>query len=415
MDKQVPKNFVPEPYAYHSELELTVDSLTNLGAGVCRDAEGWVVMVPFVIPGERVRARVYRNHTNYSEADLIEVLEASPDRVTPGCELFQNCGGCQFQHIGYERQLNEKTARVKELLEKAGLGSHPVEPAIGSSRVYNYRSKITPHYERPGRDGRQPIGFLQHGRRHSIVDVETCPIATEAINEALPAARIEARESGGKKRRKRGGTLLLRHVLEGVVTDPKAVVSERVGDLTFQFRAGEFFQNNPFILPYMVDHVVGEAKSEGARFLVDAYCGSGLFALSAAASFEQVAGVEVSDQAVLWAQANCRISGIDNARFLIGKAEAIFKGLSFSAEETAVIIDPPRKGCDESFRSQLMDYGPAKIVYVSCDPATQVRDVVEFLEAGYRIERIQPFDLFPHTRHIENVISLVRPLENAVV
>ena len=96
MDKQVPKNFVPEPYAYHSELELTVDSLTNLGAGVCRDAEGWVVMVPFVIPGERVRARVYRNHTNYSEADLIEVLEASPDRVTPGCELFKTVAVASF-------------------------------------------------------------------------------------------------------------------------------------------------------------------------------------------------------------------------------------------------------------------------------------------------------------------------------
>ncbi|MGC6456582.1 MAG: class I SAM-dependent RNA methyltransferase [Coraliomargaritaceae bacterium] len=406
----MPKKFVPEPYDYHDELELTVDSLTNLGSGVCRDANGWVVMVPFVIPGERVRARVYRNHTNYSEADLIKVLEASPDRVDPSCGLFQNCGGCQFQHIEYQRQLGEKTARVVELLEKAGLGGHTVAPAVGSPRIYHYRSKITPHYQRPGHDGSQPIGFLQHGRRHSIVDVEACPIATEAINATLPEARMEARESGGKKRRQRGGTLLLRDVLEGVVTDPKAIVSERVGELTFQFRAGEFFQNNPFILPHMVDHVVGAAKSDGARYLVDAYCGSGLFSLSAAASFEQVAGVEVSDQAVLWAQANCRISGINNARFLIGKAEAIFKGLSFSPEETAVIIDPPRKGCDASFRSQLMDYRPSKIVYVSCDPATQVRDVAEFLEAGYSIECIQPFDLFPHTRHIENVIALSLPM-----
>ena len=137
--------------------------------------------------------------------------------------------------------------------------------------------------------------------------------------------------------------------------------------------------------------------------------------MSAAASFEQVAGGEVSDQAVLWAQANCRISGIGNARFLIGKAEAIFKGLAFPAAETAVIIDPPRKGCDESFRRQLMDFRPERIVYVSCDPATQVRDVAEFLEAGYGVERIQPFDLFPHTRHIENVMTLVLPPENTPV
>ncbi len=408
MDKQVPKNFVPEPYDYHQELELTVESLTNLGMGVCRDAtkENWVIMVPFVVPGEKVRVRVFRNYANYSDADLLEVLEASEDRVEPKCGLFQTCGGCQYQHIDYQRQLKEKTAHVKELMEKIGEIDFPVDLAIGSPEVYNYRSKITPHYNRPNKDGSQPIGFLQYGRRNQIVDVEQCPIATTAINEALPEAREEARASGGKKRRQRGGTLLLRDVLEGVITNPKEIVSERVGDITFQFKAGEFFQNNPFILPHMVHHVESEASSLGARYLVDAYCGSGLFSLSTAKSFEQVAGVEVSAEAVLWAQANCRISGINNARFLIGKAEAIFNGLKFPAEETAMVIDPPRKGCDESFRQQLLTYRPQRLVYVSCDPATQARDVKEFVEGGYTITRIQPFDLFPHTRHIENVISL---------
>lgn len=406
MDKQVPKNFVAEPFEYHQELELTVDSLTNLGMGVCRHGEGWVVMVPFVIPGERVRVRVFRNYANYSDADLVEVLEASPDRVPAKCPLYQTCGGCQYQHVEYGRQLAEKTGHVRELMEKIGELDHPVEMAIGSPEVYYYRSKITPHYQRPSRDGSQPIGFLQYGRRNQIVDVEHCPIATKEINEVLPEAREEARQAGGKKRRQRGGTLLLRHVLEGVVTDPKAVVSERVREVTFQFKAGEFFQNNPFILPKMVDYVEAEASADGARYLVDAYCGSGLFALSTAKSFEQVAGVEVSDQAVLWAQANCRISGINNARFLIGKAEAIFNGLKFPAEETALIIDPPRKGCDESFRQQLLQYRPQRLVYVSCDPSTQARDVKAFVEGGYRVTRIQPFDLFPHTRHIENVVSL---------
>ena len=384
MEKQVPKNFVPEPFEYHQELELQVDSLTNLGMGVCRHGEGWVVMVPFVIPGERIRARVFRNYANYSDADLIEVLEASPDRVEPQCSLFKTCGGCQYQHVQYARQLAEKTDQVRELMEKIGGLDHPVERAIGSPEEYHYRSKITPHYNRPDRNGHQPIGFPQHGRRNQIVDVEQCPIATREINAALPAAREEARLAGGKKRRQRGGTLLLRHVLEGVVTDPKAVVSERVRDLSFQFKAGEFFQNNPFILPKMVEHVEAEAAARGARYLVDTDCGSGLFALSTARSFEQVAGVEVSDQAVLWAQANCRISGIDNARFLIGKAEAIFNGLKFPPEQTAVVIDPPRKGCDASFREQLLAFRPQRLVYVSCDPSTQARDVKEFVEGGIR-------------------------------
>lgn len=401
----VPKNFVAEPFDYHQEVELTVEGLTNLGMGLGR-VDGWVVMVPFVIPGEKVRARIFRNFTNYSDADLVEVLEPSPDRVQPKCSLYTTCGGCQYQHISYERQLREKTRQVEALLQKLGAIEHPVEPAIGSPEVYHYRSKITPHYNRPAKDGSQPIGFLRYGRRNQIVDVEQCPIATEAINQALPEVREEARRAGGKKRRQRGGTILLRDVVEGIITDPQAIVSERVGDLTFQFKVGEFFQNNPFILPKMVEYVASEASAQGARYLVDAYCGVGLFALSTAPSFEQVAGVEISQQSVLWAQANAKISGIDNARFLIGKAEAIFNGLKFPAAETAMVIDPPRKGCDESFRQQLLEYRPQRVVYVSCDPATQARDLKEFVAGGYTITRIQPFDLFPHTRHIENVVSL---------
>ncbi len=402
---QVPKNFVAEPFEYHQEVEFTVDSLTNLGMGVGR-VDGWVVMVPFVIPGERVKVRIFRNFQNYSDADLVEVLEASPDRIEPKCPLYTKCGGCQYQHISYERQLQEKTQHVEELMQKLGGIEFPVDLAHGSSQVYNYRSKITPHYNRPERDGSQPIGFLQYGRRNQIVDVEQCPIATDAINAALPAERDEARRAGGKKRRQRGGTLLMRDVLEGVVTNPQDIVSERVGEVTFQFKAGEFFQNNPYILPELVQHVATEASALGARYLVDAYCGVGLFALSTAKSFEQVAGVEISEPAVRWAQANCKISSIKNARFVIGKAEAIFNGLKFPADETALVIDPPRKGCDESFRHQLLQFRPQRLVYVSCDPATQARDLKEFIEGGYKITRIQPFDLFPHTRHIENVVSL---------
>lgn len=402
---QVPKNFVAEPFEYHQEVELIIESLTNLGMGLGR-IDGWVVMVPFVIPGEKVKARIFRNFQNYSDADLVEVLEASPDRVVPECSLYTTCGGCQYQHIQYKRQLEEKTKHVKELMVKLGEINHPVELAHGSPKVYNYRSKITPHYNRPDRDGSQPIGFLQYGRRNQIVDVEHCPIATDAINTALPEAREVARREGGKKRRQRGGTLLMRNVLEGVVTSPQEIVSERVGEVTFQFKAGEFFQNNPYILPDLVQYVSTEASTLGARYLVDAYCGVGLFALSTASSFEQVAGVEISEPAVRWAQANATISGVKNARFVIGKAEAIFNGLKFSAEETAVVIDPPRKGCDASFREQLMEFRPQRIVYVSCDPATQARDLKQFVESGYMITRIQPFDLFPHTRHIENVVSL---------
>ena len=134
MPIETPKNFIPEPFAYHEEVELKVESLTNLGMGVGR-VEGWVVMVPFVIPGERVRVRIFRNCSNYSDADLVEVLEAAPERVEPRCTLFQKCGGCQYQHIQYEQQLVQKTGQVAELMEKLGGITHPVEGAIGSPQL----------------------------------------------------------------------------------------------------------------------------------------------------------------------------------------------------------------------------------------------------------------------------------------
>jgi 23S rRNA (uracil1939-C5)-methyltransferase/tRNA (uracil-5-)-methyltransferase len=216
------------------------------------------------------------------------------------------------------------------------------------------------------------------------------------------------RLEGGKKRRQRGGTLLLRETLEGVVNNPKAVVSEKVGAFTFQFKAGEFFQNNPFILPDLVEFVQLHASENGITHLVDAYCGVGLFALSLSQAFESVVGVEISEAAIQLAKVNAQIHDIENVRFQIGKAEAIFQQIEFSGENTSVIIDPPRKGCDLVFIQQLLDYNPRKIIYVSCDPATQARDLKYFVENAYRLIEVQPFDLFPHTRHIESVAILER-------
>ena len=404
---QIPKNFISTPFEYHEEVELKIDHLANLGMGVGR-VNGWVVMVPFVIPGELVKVRIYRNHSQYSEGDLLEILESSKYRVSPKCSLFESCGGCQYQHIVYGEQLKIKTQQVKELLEKNGGIQFPVSLAKSSKQVFGYRSKITPHYNRPNKNGDQPIGFLKYGRRHDIVDVKQCVIATDAINESLPEMREKAVLEGGKKRRQRGGTLLLRDTLEGVVNNPKAIVSEKVGELTFQFKAGEFFQNNPYILPDLVEFVKFHASGNGIKHLVDTYCGVGLFALSLSQVFELVVGVEISEAAIQLAKVNAQIHDINNVRFQIGKAEAIFQHIKFSGENTSVIIDPPRKGCDLAFIEQLLDFNPQKIIYVSCDPATQARDLNYFVENAYKLTEVQPFDLFPHTRHIESVAILER-------
>ncbi|MBC2596093.1 class I SAM-dependent RNA methyltransferase [Ruficoccus amylovorans] len=409
---QAPKNFKPEPFAYHEELELRVDTLTNLGSGLGR-VNGWVVMVPFALPGERVRVRVYRNHKQHSDADLLEIIEPSPERVDPLCPLFGTCGGCQYQHMSYAAQREWKRQQVSELLVRLAGITHPVNPTHGSPREYHYRSKLTPHYPKPFKPKpgeaatpkrEMPIGFLHQGQRNRIVDVPACPIATEAINEALPTERKRIRERSAKL--KKGGTLLLRHTLDGVTTDNNASVTEKIGPVVFQFLAGDFFQNNPFILPELVDFVMERACIDGVRYLVDAYCGVGVFALCGARRFERVAGVEVNASAVKWANANAAINGIKNAEFYIGEAESIFSAINFPGDETAMIIDPPRAGCDEAFIRQLLALGPRRVVYVSCDPSTQARDLKMLLTGGYTLEEVQPFDLFPQTRHIENVAVL---------
>jgi tRNA/tmRNA/rRNA uracil-C5-methylase (TrmA/RlmC/RlmD family) len=398
-----PKKFRPHPFAYHQEIEVVIESLTNLGSGVAR-VDGWVVFVPFTLPGEKVRARVYRNDKNCSHSDLVEVLVPSPDRITPLCPLFGECGGCQYQHFTYARQLEWKTRQVAELLRHmAGLDC-PVAPAIASPQIWNYRSKITPHFKEPrGRD-LGPIGFLGNGQRSKIIDVPECPIAMDSINSALPAIRQRARDAAATF--KRGSTLLLRATPAGVETNPKAVVTESVGNLRFDFLAGDFFQNNPFILPAFTQYVASQAAAGDVRFLVDAYCGSGLFALTLASSFEKVLGVELSESAAAWARRNAAANHITHARFLAASAEAIFAEIDFPANQTAVVIDPPRRGSDPQFLAQLFAFRPARVVYVSCNPATQARDLVAFHEAGYLVTSVQPFDLFPHTRHLECVVTL---------
>ncbi len=401
---RIPKNFNPEPFAYHEEVTAEIESLTNLGDGLGR-VNGRVVMVPFSLPGETIRARIFRNHKNYSEADLTGVLDPSPRRVEPRCPLFGACGGCQYQHYEYTMQLEWKTRQTEDALARLAGGRVKALPARPSPAVYGYRSKITPHFQKP-RAGKTPaIGFLRRNSRQ-VIDVPQCLIATDAINRSLAAERRNI--LSGVHRLKKGRTLLFRETLEGVVTDMKTVVSERVGGIIFQFYAGEFFQNNPFLLPRMVEHVVREAQDEGIRYLADIYCGAGVFCLSAARAFDRLAGVEISAASVRLANANALLNKISNCRFITGRAETIFGALDFPARETAVVLDPPRKGCGAGFLAQLFAYGPRRVVYVSCDPATQARDLKHFLENGYGIARVQPFDLFPQTRHIENVATLVK-------
>jgi len=487
---KVPAKFKPYPFPYHKELTVRIESLTNLGFGIARveldetlgedvalaasgststndngneeadnsEQKKWVIFVPNVIPGELVSVRIYRNYATYSDADLLQIIEPSSDRIEPQCSLAKICGGCQYQHITIDRQRKMKTMQVQELFERLGGFDKHEFPAVldtlGTDEVFGYRSKITPHYDAPikkkGRRRAQnngdtavskvceigPIGFKEKASRR-LVDVPYCHIATDAINDALAQIREDKREEarqGLLKKPTKGATLLLRDADGVVETDNNAYVNTTVKDLVFQFQAGNFFQNNPFMLPKMVDLVVDAATKESAggkkmTHLIDCYCGSGLFAIGSSRSFDVCVGIEVNEKAVEEARDNAALNGIQNCDFVSASAEAIFQSQDpvriakkdedekdllvgdFPRDSTVVVVDPPRKGCSEEFLAQLNEYRPARVVYMSCDPATQARDSKFLVSYGYEIVSIQPFDLFPQTRHIECLAIFERAAE----
>jgi len=454
----------------------------------------WVIMVPHVVVGELCVVRIFRNQKQYSEADLIQVLEPSIDRVIPQCSLAGICGGCQYQHMSITAQRRWKTKHVEEVLIQQKIrGYYDLEekttmdlssssssssrlnvlPTLGTDEVYYYRSKITPHYDSPklasAGDSLVPseddssdipiittqdslvldaIGFQQSSNRN-LVDVPHCPIATKPINDKYQQVRNElhtkardgtlfTKKNNKKRRGSRAGsnnsgmlgaTLLFRQADDDietgeakVITDHNEYMKTTVKGITFEYLAGNFFQNNNFVLPLMVDSVIEAATlptaADGKRptHLIDCYCGSGLFALSAASHFDLCVGIEVNEKAIGEATANADRNGIDNCQFVAASAEAIFQSppaitirgfedqrvQDFPRETTVVVLDPPRKGCSEDFLSQLYEYSPQRIVYMSCGPSTQARDAKGIVEiGGYDIISTQPFDLFPQTKHIE--------------
>lgn len=403
MNRLPPKKFIAEPFSYHQEIELDIQSLTNEGRGIGR-YNNWTVMVPFVIPGEKVRVRIYRNHKNYSEADLVEVLKPSSQRIQPKCPLFGQCGGCQYQHISYEEQLHWKQQHVIDCMERIGKLQVKVNPVIPSEKTYAYRTKLTPHFERKG-TSYCPIGFLENGSR-KIVDVPQCPIASEAINTQLPEVRKEVQHSN-----QRNGTLLLREDTKGIQTDFNAVCEAIVQNLRFQFIAGSFFQNNPYILNAILDFLKNYLREKPEiKYLIDAYCGVGVFGISLANQVEKFLGIEIDEKAITLAQKNMIENQLTNGAFVTGDATTIFKDVNVSADLSLVIMDPPRKGCSEDFLQQLITYNPKVIVYISCAPDTQARDLNRLLTLAphYTCKFVQPFDMFPQTKHMECVAILER-------
>ncbi|KAF8841387.1 S-adenosyl-L-methionine-dependent methyltransferase [Paxillus ammoniavirescens] len=462
------------PFGFRDELEVVISRLSSNGNALALAPEprsSWVIVTPFALPGETIRVRVYRSSRLHSFADLLDVLSPNSElrdssRVT--CKYFGKCSGCQYQMLSYQKQLEIKQdVVIKAYQNFSNIPASAVPtvlPTIGSPKQYHYRTKITPHFEAPPKkarleqssnssDNSKPdwlkIGFNQIGKR-TVMDIEECPIATPVLNEAMGPIRENIINNIWSY--KKGVSLLLRDSLDPLtsangdaatvdvlssqlekhvcITDHKATVREKVGDKYFEFPGHSFFQNNNSILVPLTDYVrdaIFPASPEFQRptHLVDAYCGSGLFSIMLSPHFTTVAGIELSADSIKFATHNARLNDLPEGKctFRAGDAANIFSVVgNFPREHTALIIDPPRKGCDANFIEQLLAFQCRTVVYVSCNVHTQARDVGMILEkmksvgdgrTRYVLESLRGFDLFPQTAHVESV-AVLRLVEGGI-
>ncbi len=332
------------------------------GAGIARH-EGRVVFVPFTIPGETVRARIGKVTRGWMQAEALEILAASPDRVSPPCPVFGRCGGCAYQHIAYPRQLEIKTRQVSEALRRIGkYPAPPVGPARPSPLAYGYRNRITVHVVPPH------IGFRGLDPR-KVIDIRACLLAEESVNDALVRLRTKSRP--------RPGPATLR-------ADPEARGFRQVND------------GAAAVLATVVAEMAGTAD-----LLVDAYCGAGFFAKQMRGQFARVLGIDWDARSIEAAQ---RDAG-SNEEYHAGDAAELLPGALNSPETTVVLLDPPAQGVAPAVIRTLLEIRPFRLVYVSCDPATLARDL-HALSGAYELQRAVPVDMFPQTASIETACLL---------
>ncbi|MDB6154432.1 MAG: hypothetical protein JWL90_2885 [Chthoniobacteraceae bacterium] len=349
-----------------SLVQLTIVDVAFGGKGVARH-DGKVYFIPFTIPGEVVTVRVVRSKKNFAEAELVSIETPSPDRVEPECPYFGRCGGCAYQHIAAERQLQIKAGQVEQTLRRVGrLESVPMQPIVPSPKTYGYRNRIRVHVE-GGIAGFYAIGS------HTLIDVEVCPISRPEVNESLRRLRAAALPDDDYSLRAPGG-------------------------------GGPFFeQTNEEVARAMVKLVEAMVR-RGQTLLVDAFCGSGLFAKHLAPLFEKVVGIEDNSHAVESARRTAR----PNEQYICGDVAATL-GEVLAAHEpatTTVVLDPPATGLEPRVVDLLVGSRPVEIIYVSCDPATMARDL-GVLCRSYRLESVTPLDMFPQTSGIEAIAHLI--------
>lgn len=420
MSKRRRHRYTP-PEGPFERVTLRLESLVHGGDSIGRH-EGQVVFVPFGIPGELVVVEIIEQHTGYARGRIIEVPEPSPDRVTAPCPYFGVCGGCQWQHMRYEAQLDAKRRIVEEQLRRiGGFSDSPVRPTLGMLDPWHYRNQARFSARRDGH-----LGFTRIDH-HRFLQIDYCLIMQPPINEAL--AQLQGQAAGPRLHQVavRAGAYTGDRLVNPRIGDGETPVEsgqpsfrERMLGHEFTISPSSFFQVNTKPEPRDLRSVVMDAPEQvsqaellvllakdrlrlsGTERVVDAYCGVGAFALALAPHCAEVIGIEESASSLKDARLNQQ--GIPNVTFIQAKTEAVLPNIERPVH--AVVIDPPRAGCKPEVLRAILDLRPASVFYVSCEPATLARDLRVLVDGGFRLEEVQPVDLFPQTYHIESCTTL---------
>lgn len=382
-------------------IETRIDTVAFGGDGVGR-IDNMVIFVPFTVDGDVVEVEITGVKKKYLRGEIRKMLVPSPQRIKPKCLHFSECGGCQYQHILYEHQLEIKQRQVVESFERIGrLESPPVKEIIPSPEVFGYRGKA--EYHIGFSKGEIPeIGFMDVGGG-KLVDIERCEIVDETINRSFQDFRNNLIAGGTEIHDER------KIIWSGLSGKERSVgtpeyVTRTVKGKNLIVPYGGFFQANIFLVDTLVDCVMEMSGLTGSEAVLDCYCGSGLFSLFLAGHARQVFGIEVDRESAKYAGMNHENYGISNAMVFMGDVKDILKKEFINID--LVILDPPRIGCDRDVLSGIVELKPERIIYISCNPATQARDIRYLIDEGFSLRTLQPMDMFPQTKHIE-VIALM--------
>ncbi len=456
------------PYLKGDTVEITIEDIGNDGEGIGK-VDGYTLFVKDAVIGDVVRAKVIKAKKSYGYARLTEVIKPSPDRVAAPCPVARQCGGCQIQQMSYESQLEFKRRLVENNLRRiGGLNDAEVKPVVGMENPYRYRNKAQYPVGR-GKDGEVVIGFYA-GRTHHIIDNMDCLIGARENAPILKTVKEYIEQSGASVYDESTGEGAVRHVLirkgfhtgeimvcmviNGKTLPNEALLVEKlcsvkfgdngsritsivininrektnvilgdkcrtlwgrdyiedcIGGVTFQISPLSFYQVNPVQTEKLYAKAVEFAGLTGTERVWDMYCGIGTITMMMAGRAGHVTGVEIVPQAVENAKNNAALNGIKNVDFYTGKAEEVAPRLAESGDiPDVIVVDPPRKGCDDALLQTILLMSPRRVVYVSCDSATLARDLKFLCANGYHVDAIQPYDQFSHSIHIEVVSLLTR-------